>query len=174
MMDSLTRFALAQREVGLAIGEPPTTRGYPPSVFAALPKLVERVGTAERGSITGLYTVLVEGDDLNEPVADAVRGLLDGHIVLTRDLASMNHFPAIDVLASVSRLMPDITSAEQLELANHLRSLLAASREAADLIEIGAYQAGSNPRVTLPAAIMMPSIPSCVRARMNITVCGKR
>jgi flagellum-specific ATP synthase/type III secretion protein N (ATPase) len=108
---------------------------------------VERVGTAERGSITGLYTVLVEGDDLNEPVADAVRGLLDGHIVLTRDLASMNHFPAIDVLASVSRLMPDITSAEQLELANHLRSLLAAYRQAPDLIEIGAYQAGSNPRV---------------------------
>jgi len=147
MMDSLSRFAVAQREVGLAIGEPPTTRGYTPSVFASLPKLVERAGSGEKGSITGLYTVLVEGDDLNEPVADAVRGLLDGHIVLTRQLASRNHFPAIDVLQSVSRLMPVITTPEHLETAGKLRDLLAAYHEAADLIEIGAYQAGSNPRV---------------------------
>ncbi|OIQ12521.1 flagellar protein export ATPase FliI [Neomoorella thermoacetica] len=147
MMDSLTRFAIAQREVGLAIGEPPTTRGYTPSVFASLPKLVERAGNGERGSITGLYTVLVEGDDMNEPVADTVRGLLDGHIVLSRRLAAANHYPAIDVLQSISRLMPEITSREQQEQAGKLRDLLAAYQEAADLIEIGAYQAGSNPRV---------------------------
>ncbi|MBE3580485.1 MAG: flagellar protein export ATPase FliI [Thermoanaerobacteraceae bacterium] len=147
MMDSLTRLCMAQREVGLAIGEPPTTRGYTPSVFALLPRLVERAGNSSRGSITGLYTVLVEGDDFNEPVADAVRGLLDGHIVLSRQLAARNHYPAIDVLASLSRLMPEITPARQRELAGRLRDLLAAYAEAADLIEIGAYQAGSNPRV---------------------------
>lgn len=147
MMDSLTRFAIAQREVGLAIGEPPTTRGYTPSVFATLPRLVERAGNAARGSITGLYTVLVEGDDMNEPVADTVRGLLDGHIVLARKLASRNHYPAIDVLQSVSRLMPEITSREQQQRAAQVRDLMAAYQEAADLIEIGAYQAGSNPRV---------------------------
>lgn len=147
MMDSLSRFANALREVGLAIGEPPTTRGYTPSVFASLPKLVERAGNAASGSITGLYTVLVEGDDLNEPVADAVRGLLDGHIVLSRRLAARNDFPAIDVLDSISRLMPDVTSPQQQQMAGRLRDLLAAYREAADLIEIGAYQAGSNPRV---------------------------
>ncbi|MDN5346747.1 MAG: flagellum-specific synthase [Clostridia bacterium] len=147
MMDSLTRFAIAQREVGLAIGEPPATRGYTPSVFALLPRLVERAGTSARGSITGLYTVLVEGDDMNEPVADAVRGLLDGHIVLSRSLAAKNHFPAIDVLNSISRLMPEITSPEHRRLAGQLRDLLAAYQEAADLIEIGAYQHGSNPRV---------------------------
>ncbi|WP_338834441.1 putative ATP synthase YscN [Moorella humiferrea] len=147
MMDSLTRFAIAQREVGLAIGEPPATRGYTPSVFAALPRLVERAGTAARGSITGLYTVLVEGDDMNEPVADTVRGLLDGHIVLSRRLAAENHYPAIDVLQSVSRLMPEITSREHQKKAGLLRELLAAYREAEDLIEIGAYQQGSNPRV---------------------------
>ncbi|GFN24148.1 flagellar protein export ATPase FliI [Thermanaeromonas sp. C210] len=147
MMDSLTRLCMAQREVGLAIGEPPTTRGYTPSVFALLPRLVERAGNSSRGSITGLYTVLVEGDDFNEPVADAVRGLLDGHIVLSRQLAARNHYPAIDVLASLSRLMPEITPARQRELAGRLRDLQAAYAEAADLIEIGAYQAGSNPRV---------------------------
>lgn len=147
MMDSLTRLCLAQREVGLAIGEPPTTRGYTPSVFALLPRLVERAGNGARGSITGLYTVLVEGDDFNEPVADAVRGLLDGHIILSRHLAGRNHYPAIDVLASLSRLMPEITPPKQQELAGRLRELLAAYAEAADLIEIGAYQAGSNPRV---------------------------
>ncbi|MDN5344430.1 MAG: flagellum-specific synthase [Clostridia bacterium] len=147
MMDSLTRFAIAQREVGLAIGEPPTTRGYTPSVFAALPRLVERAGNGAKGSITGLYTVLVEGDDMNEPVADTVRGLLDGHIVLSRQLAARNHYPAIDVLQSISRLMPEITAREQQDRAGQLRDLLAAYQEAADLIEIGAYQAGSNPRV---------------------------
>ncbi|HBT47695.1 MAG TPA: flagellar protein export ATPase FliI [Peptococcaceae bacterium] len=147
MMDSLTRLCMAQREVGLAIGEPPTTRGYTPSVFALLPRLVERAGNSSRGSITGLYTVLVEGDDFNEPVADAVRGLLDGHIVLSRQLAARNHYPAIDVLASLSRIMPEITPAYQQELAGRVRDLLAAYAEAADLIEIGAYRSGSNPRV---------------------------
>ncbi len=147
MMDSLSRFANSLREVGLAIGEPPTTRGYTPSVFASLPKLVERAGNAASGSITGLYTVLVEGDDMNEPVADAVRGLLDGHIVLSRQLAAGNHFPAIDILGSISRLMPHITSPEQQQLVGRLRELLAAYQEAADLIEIGAYQSGSNSRV---------------------------
>ncbi|NLW07557.1 MAG: flagellar protein export ATPase FliI [Clostridia bacterium] len=147
MMDSLTRFALALREVGLAIGEPPTTRGYTPSVFATLPKLVERAGNTERGSISGLYTVLVEGDDFNEPVADAARGLLDGHIVLSRQQAARNHFPAIDVLQSISRLMPVITTRQHQQTASHLRDLLAAYQEAADIIEIGAYRAGSNPRV---------------------------
>ncbi|MDK2820371.1 MAG: flagellum-specific synthase [Clostridia bacterium] len=147
MMDSLTRFAIAQREIGLAIGEPPTTKGYTPSVFASLPKLVERAGNGEKGSITGLYTVLVEGDDMNEPVADTVRGLLDGHIILSRQLAARNHYPAIDVLQSISRLMSDITSPEQQKKAGQLRDLLSAYQEAADLIEIGAYKAGSNPKV---------------------------
>lgn len=147
MMDSVTRLAMAQREVGLAIGEPPTTKGYTPSVFALLPRLLERAGTAKTGSITGLYTVLVDGDDFNEPVADAVRGILDGHIVLSRELAAKNHFPAIDVLQSVSRLMPDLVSSEHMNLAGQFRDLLAAYREAEDLINIGAYVEGSNPRV---------------------------
>jgi flagellum-specific ATP synthase len=147
MMDSVTRFAAAQREVGLAIGEPPTTRGYTPSVFALLPRLLERSGMAEFGSITGLYTVLVEGDDMNEPIADAVRGILDGHIVLTRELAHLNHYPAIDVLASVSRLMPELATGEHQAAAGVLRSLLATYRENQDLINIGAYTAGSNPRI---------------------------
>lgn len=147
LMDSVTRFALAQREVGLAIGEPPTTRGYTPSVFALLPKLLERAGTSRRGSITGFYTVLVEGDDMQEPVADAVRSILDGHIVLTRELAQRNHYPAIDILQSTSRLMPDVTTPEHVRVAGELRSLLAAYRQAEDLINIGAYVAGSNPQV---------------------------
>ncbi|GAW92919.1 flagellar protein export ATPase FliI [Calderihabitans maritimus] len=147
MMDSITRFCLAQREVGLAVGEPPTTRGYPPSVFALLPKLLERAGNAGWGSITGLYTVLVDADDLNEPVSDAVRGILDGHIVLSRQLAAKNHFPAIDVLNSVSRLMPEITTEEHGFLAGRLKKLLAAYRQSEDLINIGAYQKGSNPEV---------------------------
>jgi len=147
MMDSVTRLALAQREVGLAIGEPPATRGYTPSVFALLPRLLERAGTAGRGSITGLYTVLVEGDDMNEPVADAVRGILDGHIVLSRELAHQNHYPAIDILQSVSRVMPAVTSRAHRDAAGRLRSLLAAYREAQDLISIGAYVAGTNPAV---------------------------
>jgi flagellum-specific ATP synthase len=147
MMDSVTRFAMAQREVGLTAGEPPATRGYPPSVFAMLPKLLERVGMSEKGSITGIYTVLVDGDDHNEPIADAVRGILDGHIVLTRDLASRNHYPSIDVLQSVSRLMSDIASPQVKELAHKMREYLALYAEAKDLIEIGAYVEGSNPRI---------------------------
>jgi flagellum-specific ATP synthase/type III secretion protein N (ATPase) len=147
MMDSITRFAHAQREVGLAVGEPPTTRGYPPSVFALLPRLLERAGSTKTGTITGMYSVLVEADDLNEPVADAARGTLDGHIILSRDLAQRNHFPAIDVLASISRLMPELVEAKHLDMAGKLREYLAAYREAEDLINIGAYEEGSNPRV---------------------------
>jgi flagellum-specific ATP synthase len=152
MMDSVTRFAMAQREVGLAIGEPTTTRGYTPSVFAALPKLLERAGTSETGTITALYTVLVDGDDMNEPVADAVRAILDGHIVLSRRLASANQFPAVDVLASVSRVMPDVVTPEHFAAASKVRDLMATYREAEDLINIGAYVAGSNPRVDLAIA----------------------
>jgi len=147
MMDSVTRFAMAQREVGLAIGEPPATKGYTPSVFALLPRLLERPGMSNTGSITAFFTVLVDGDDLNEPISDAVRGILDGHIVLSRSLAAANHYPAVDVLNSVSRLMPDITSEEHRAQAGKLRDWLAAYRQAEDLINIGAYVAGSNPRV---------------------------
>lgn len=147
MLDSVTRIAWAQREIGLASGEPPTTRGYTPSVFAMLPKLLERAGTSSAGSITGLYTVLVDGDDMNEPVADSVRSILDGHIVLSRKLAQQNHYPAVDVLASVSRVMPDITSGEHRQAAGRLRRLLAAYRDNEDLITIGAYVAGANPEV---------------------------
>ncbi len=152
MMDSVTRFAMAQREVGLAIGEPTTTRGYTPSVFALLPRLLERSGTSAVGTITALYTVLVDGDDFNEPIADAVRSILDGHIVLSRALASANHYPAIDVLASVSRVMPDVVSTAHQQSASNVRDLLATYREAEDLINIGAYVAGSNPRVDLAIA----------------------
>lgn len=144
VMDSVSRFALAQREIGLAAGEPPATRGYPPSVFSLLPRLLERSGRTNRGSITGLYTVLVEGDDPNEPIADAVRGTLDGHVVLSRKLAEMGHFPAIDVLASVSRLMNDVTEDEHRRNSLSLRQLLAAYRQAEDLISIGAYQNGAS------------------------------
>ena len=148
MMDSVTRFAMAQREVGLAAGEPPTTKGYTPSVFTILPKLLERAGTSSNhGTITGLYTVLVEGDDMNEPIADAVRSILDGHIVLARDLAEQNHYPAIDVLGSVSRVMTDIASLEHRECANRLKQILATYRKAEDLINIGAYVGGSNPKI---------------------------
>jgi len=152
MMDSVTRFAMAQREVGLAIGEPTTTRGYTPSVFALLPRLLERAGTSERGTITGLFTVLVDGDDMNEPVADAVRSILDGHIVLSRQLASANHYPAIDVLQSVSRVMPDVVTKEHYASASALRDVLATYREAEDLVNIGAYVPGSNPRVDVALA----------------------
>ena len=144
MMDSVTRFAMALREIGLAVGEPPATKGYTPSVFAALPRLLERSGTSSRGSITGFYTVLVEGDDLNEPIADAVRGILDGHIVLTRKLAAKNHFPAIDILNSNSRLMPYLVEEKHREKAAHLKELMAAYAEQEDLINIGAYVAGTN------------------------------
>lgn len=148
MMDSVTRFAMAQREIGLAIGEPPTTRGYTPSVFALLPKLLERAGTCEGdGSITGLYTVLVEGDDMNEPIADSVRSILDGHIVLSREIAARGHYPAIDVLGSASRVMIDIVSGAHRKAAQRLVSVLAEYRKAEDLINIGAYKAGSNPQV---------------------------
>ena len=147
MMDSVTRFAMAQREVGLSAGEPPATRGYPPSVFALLPQLLERAGTGETGSITGLYTVLVEGDDMNEPIGDAARSILDGHVVLTRRLSTAGHFPSIDVLESVSRVAPAVTTPEQRAAATALRRLLAAHRDAKDLLEIGAYVAGSNPLV---------------------------
>lgn len=147
MMDSITRFAMAQREVGLAIGEPTTTRGYTPSVFALLPKLLERAGTAERGTITGLFSVLVDGDDMNEPIADAVRSILDGHVVLSRALASANHYPAIDVLQSVSRVMPDVVDQNHYSAASAVRDVLATYRDAEDLINIGAYVPGSNPRV---------------------------
>lgn len=144
MMDSVTRFAMAQREVGLTVGEPPATRGYTPSVFAMLPKLLERSGTGDRGSITGIYTVLVDGDDMNEPIADAVRSILDGHIVLSRSLAAQNHYPAIDILNSVSRVMLEIVEHEHVQCAQQLRALLATYREAEDLINIGAYAHGSN------------------------------
>ena len=147
MMDSVTRLATAQREVGLAIGEPPATRGYTPSVFAMLPRLLERAGTAPAGSITALYTVLVEGDDMNEPVADAVRSILDGHVVLSRELAHAHHYPAIDVLQSVSRLAPQLLGPEHLEAGGRLRGLMAAHKRAEDLIAIGAYVPGSDPRV---------------------------
>jgi flagellum-specific ATP synthase len=149
MMDSVTRVAMAQREIGLAIGEPPTSKGYTPSVFAMLPRLLERSGTSAVGSITGLYTVLVEGDDMNEPIADAVRSILDGHIVLSRKLAHQNHYPAIDVLESVSRLMIDVVGKEHLAGANRVRELLATYREAEDLINIGAYNKGTNPKIDL-------------------------
>ena len=147
MMDSVTRFAMAQREVGLAIGEPPATRGYTPSVFAMLPKLLERTGTSPEGSITALYTVLVDGDDMNEPIADAVRGILDGHIVLSRHLAHAGHYPAVDVLASVSRLVTEITPPETRAAGNEVRKLMATYKEKADLISIGAYQPGSDPLI---------------------------
>jgi flagellum-specific ATP synthase len=147
MMDSLTRYCMAQREVGLAAGEPPATRGYPPSVFSLLPRLLERAGAGETGSITGLYTVLVEGDDMNDPVADSSRSILDGHIVLSRKLATSGHFPSIDVLESVSRVAPRVMTADQLAQAIELRRLMAAYRDAQDLIEIGAYVKGANPLV---------------------------
>ena len=147
LMDSLTRFSMAQREVGLSAGEPPATRGYPPSVFAMLPRLLERAGASDRGSITGLYTVLVEGDDLLDPIGDASRAILDGHIVLSRALATAGHYPAIDVLESVSRVGPAVTTPEQRAAATVTRQLLAAYREAKDLIEIGAYVEGTNPVV---------------------------
>jgi len=148
LMDSLTRVAMAQREIGLATGEPPTAKGYTPSVFALLPKLLERVGTSEgKGSITGIYTVLVEGDDMSEPVADTARSILDGHIVLSRDLAMENHYPAIDVLQSISRLMPDIVNPKHKELASRFMETMAAYKRVEDMINLGAYKEGSNPKV---------------------------
>lgn len=148
LMDSVTRFAMAQREVGLAAGEPPTTKGYPPSVFALLPSLLERAGAVRgRGSITGMYTVLVDGDDHNEPIADAVRSILDGHVVLSRELASRHHYPPIDVLQSVSRTMPDVTDVEHRRKAAQVREWMAAIRDSEDLVSVGAYVRGSNARI---------------------------
>ncbi|MFZ5987440.1 MAG: flagellar protein export ATPase FliI [Bacillota bacterium] len=147
LMDSLTRFAMAQREIGLSIGEPPVSRGYTPSVFALFPKLLERAGNSQSGSITGLYTVLVDGDDLTEPVTDTARGILDGHIVLSRALANRNQYPAIDVLASVSRVMSDIVSDEHKKIANEIKKVMAIYRDAEDLINIGAYVKGSNEKI---------------------------
>jgi len=147
MMDSLTRFAMAQREIGLAIGEPPVARGYTPSIYAQLPKLLERSGNFQRGSITAIYTVLVEGDDTNEPIADTVRGILDGHIVLSRKLAAANHYPAIDIGASVSRLMVELVSPEHRQMASRLRDILSTYEQNADLVSIGAYKAGTNPKL---------------------------
>ena len=147
MMDSLTRFSMAQREIGLASGEPPVTRGYPPSVYAELPKLLERAGNSDKGSITGLYTVLADGDDFNEPITDTARGILDGHIVLNRRLAHKNHYPAIDILASISRCMSQVAGKEHKAAAGRLKNVLATYNEAEDLINIGAYKAGSNPNI---------------------------
>ena len=166
MMDSVTRVAMAQREIGLASGEPPTTKGYTPSVFAILPKLLERAGKTGKGSITGIYTVLVDNDDMNEPIADAVRSILDGHIVLSRRLAHKNHYPAIDILESISRVMPNIVTDEQREVAMKARELLATYREAEDLVNIGAYVKGSNPKID-EAIRKHPSLESFLIQDMN-------
>ncbi len=167
VMDSVTRFAMAMREAALAAGEPPATKGYPPSVFAALPRLLERAGTSGgTGTITALYTVLVEGDDMSDPIADAVRGILDGHIVMSRELAEKGHYPAVDVLQSISRLAPEIAPETTLRHAGSVRELLSAYREAADLIQVGAYQSGSDPRVEL-ALKALPTINGFLRQRVD-------
>lgn len=166
MMDSVTRFAMAQREIGLAVGEPPATKGYTPSVFALLPRLLERSGTYNEGSITAFYTVLVDGDDLNEPIADAVRGILDGHLVLDRKLADKGHFPAIHILKSVSRIMNEIVTPEHREIASTVRRLLATYEESEDLIQIGAYKKGSSPEVD-EAMEKIPSIHAFLQQDMH-------
>lgn len=157
MLDSVTRLAMAQREIGLAIGEPPSTKGYTPSVFSMLPRLLERAGTTEvEGSITGLYTVLVEGDDMNEPIADAVRGILDGHFVLSRRLAARGHYPAVEITESISRVMSDIVPREILDMASQAREIISTYRDNEDLITIGAYKAGQNPRVDRSVRLIEP------------------
>lgn len=166
MMDSATRLAMAQREVGLSIGEPPTSKGYTPSVFSVLQKMMERAGTAESGSITGMYTVLVEGDDMNDPVADAARGILDGHVVLSRQLASMGHYPAIDILQSISRCRTDVTINEEQEAVIRLQELMATYRTNEDMINVGAYQKGTNPRVD-QAIAMNDAINFYLRQRVS-------
>lgn len=162
LMDSVTRFAMGQREIGLAVGEPPVSKGYPPSLFSLLPKLLERTGTSNKGNITSFYTVLVESDDLNEPLVDTVRSIVDGHIVLSRDLAMENHYPAIDILGSVSRLMPSITDKEHQKAAGRLREVLATYERSKDLINIGAYVTGSNAQIDF-AQKMLPSIKSFLK-----------
>lgn len=166
MMDSLTRFAMAQREIGLSVGEPPVARGYTPSIYTALPKLLERSGNFEKGSITGIYTVLVEGDDTNEPISDTVRGIIDGHIILSRKFAMKNHYPAIDVLQSVSRLMNEIASPKHRETAGKIRNLLSVYRDNQDLISIGAYKSGSNPELDY-AISKINSINSFLQQQVN-------
>lgn len=166
LMDSVTRFAMALREVGLAIGEPPATRGYTPSVFATLPKLLERAGRSAQGSVTGFYTVLIDGDDLSEPITDAMRGLLDGHILLSRDLAARGQYPAVDILGSISRLMPAITDREQQASAARLRAMLAVYREAQDLISVGAYRPGSSPEID-SARALAPQIAGLLRQEVD-------
>lgn len=156
MMDSLTRIAMAQREIGIAVGEPPTTKGYTPSVFSLMPQLLERAGQSDRGSITGLYTVLVEGDDFNEPVSDAVRSILDGHVALSRRLAARNQYPAVDVLDSISRLMKDIATEEEITLAGQVRRLMSIYRENEDVINIGAYNRGSSPAIDMAIEKLEP------------------
>jgi flagellum-specific ATP synthase len=169
MMDSVTRFAMAQREIGLSIGEPPASKGYTPSVFAILPRLLERAGKGERGSITGFFTVLVEGDDFNEPICDAVRGILDGHIILSRTLAARNHYPAIDVLNSVSRVMPALTTGQHLQLAAFARKNLAVYEKVRDLVNIGAYVKGSDPEVDT-ALLVMPVLTNFLQqGRSDVT-----
>jgi len=167
MMDSLTRFAMAQREVGLAVGEPPTSKGYTPSVFALLPRLLERAGPVESGgSITGLYTVLVEGDDMTEPIADSVKSIVDGHIVLSRELANHNHYPAIDVLQSISRVMPDIVDSKHIELRGRLVEILSTYKHYEDIVTIGAYTAGSNPKLDY-ALSMLDKVNNYLRQKMG-------
>jgi flagellum-specific ATP synthase len=166
MMDSLTRVAMAQREIGLSAGEPPATRGYPPSVFTLMPRLLERAGTSPHGSITGLYTVLVEGDDLQDPVGDTARSILDGHIVLSRRLATSGHFPSIDVLESISRVTSAVTTPDQLGDATHLRRMLAAHRSVRELVEIGAYVSGADPDADAAIA-RMPQIDAFLRQAMD-------
>ena len=168
MMDSITRFAMAQREIGLAVGEPPVARGYTPSIYAELPKLLERSGNFEKGSITAVYTVLVEGDDTNEPIADTVRGILDGHIVLSRKLANANHFPAIDVSASISRLMTEIVTPEHRKLSGKLRDILSIYEKNEDLIAIGAYKSGTNPKLDY-AITKIDSINNFLKQGINET-----
>jgi len=166
LLDSLTRVAMAQREIGLAVGEPPASRGYTPSVFSMLPRLLERTGTSELGTITSIYTVLVEGDDMNEPVADAVRGFLDGHVVLSRRLANANHYPAVDVLRSVSRLDRAVCSEEEMNLISEARDLLAVYQHNEDLINVGAYVPKTNPRIDL-AIEKQPNIDSFLKQRYD-------
>jgi flagellum-specific ATP synthase len=171
-MDSVTRFAMAQREIGLAVGEPPTSRGYTPTVFTILPKLLERGGTSlEKGSITAFYTVLVEGDDLNDPIADSVRSIIDGHIVLSRDLANAGHFPAIDVLRSISRLMQELQDEQGKRIAKEVVSLLSSYERSKDLVEVGAYRAGANPKLDR-ALKLMPEINDFLRQTWTEQVAG--